>query len=62
MKQIVWYRYNTSLVQQSGYNYLSAIWASNTYTSSPQGPYSLSMQTVRCHTQMAFFGGCEHSK
>ena len=39
-------RYNTTKVAAVGYNGASAVWQSATYTSSPQAPYSLVMQSV----------------
>ena len=39
-------RYNTTKVAAVGYNGASATWQSATYTSSPQAPYSLVMQSV----------------
>ena len=40
-------RYNTTKVQAVGYNGASAIWQSGTFSSSPQPPYQLIMQSVR---------------
>lgn len=38
--------YNTSIVNQRGYVAAAAMWASNTYSTSPVNPYKLIMQTV----------------
>ena len=40
-------RYNTTKVQEVGYNGASAIWQSGTFSSSPHPPYQLIMQSVR---------------
>lgn len=45
------HRYNSALVATYGYSALSAVWDSATYTNSPETPYSLVMQSVRCCCQ-----------